>query len=377
MITDSTDVAPEPGAAALAVILQHAALTALDAVHLDDARRLAGETITAATAAFGSDSPEVANVILTAAMAEEAAGEFRAAQTLAQRAAAVAAPLANTDEPELMSLWADIEVACARLLCTLGEFDRAEARLGSAARAAGRILARTDQSMLSIDNMRAVTAKYAGRFDQAEIHYRRIQSVLETQSPCDEGALASVLHNLGGLNHSRGRYAEGLAHAHRGLQLRVKAVGPQHPDVARDLNAIGALHHDAGDAVAADAAYRQALAIFERTLGPAHHEVGMTCANLAVAVAAAGDPEEARRLYDRALTILEASVGAGHPDVALVQHNLAVLLADQGNPEAALLLLERADAALATSLPAGHPRRVDLRMTVEELSARLTYGSSA
>ena len=359
---------PGSGAAALTV-LQQAALGALDDGRLQDARRLAAE-INTATAAFGSGSPDLAHVLLTAAVVAEAVGEFRAAQTLADRAAAVAAPLVHTDDAELMSLWVDIEVACARLLCTLGEFNRAEARLAATAAAAGRILGPAEPSMRSVDNMRGVTAKYAGRFDDAETHYQRILAVLEAQSPVDEVALAAVLHNLGGLNHARGRVAEGLAYAERGLRLRIKAVGADHPDVARDLGAIGALHHDAGDLAAADAAYRRALGVFERALGATHYEVGMTCANLAVSAAAAGEPAEARRLYDRALTILEASVGAQHPDVALVQHNLAVLLADQGNLDAAFVLLEQAEAALATSLPADHPRRVDLRATVEELSAR-------
>lgn len=301
------------------------------------------------------------------AIAHEEAGDFATALVLAERAAGMAAPLAETEDDGLMSLWAGIEVACARLLSILGSFDLAEARLAAALVTASRVLADDDRSVLSIHNMRGVTAKYAGRFDEAEAHYGRIRAILEARPVTDADALASVLHNLGGLDHSRGRVAEGLALAERGLRLRIEAVGPDHPDVARDLNAIGALHHDAGDTAAADAAYQRALGIFETTLGAGHYEVAMTCANLAVSTATAGDAMEARRLYERALGVLESTLGAGHPDVALVQHNYAVLLANQGDPDAALDLLARADDALAATLPQDHPRRLDLLATLTRL----------
>jgi tetratricopeptide (TPR) repeat protein len=301
------------------------------------------------------------------AIAHEAAADFAAAQVLAERAASVAAPLADTLDVALMSLWVGIEVVCARLLSTLGAFDLAEARLAAALGVASRVLADDDTSVLTIHNVRGVTAKYAGRFDDAAAHYGRVRAILEAEQIIDADALAGLLHNLGGLDHSRGRLAEGLAHAEHGLRLRIEAVGPDHADVARDLNAIGALHHDAGDTTAADSAYRRALEIFERSLGADHYEVAMTCANLAVSTAKAGDAVVARQLYERALAILESTLGAGHPDVALVQHNFAVLLADEGDLDAALELLARADTVLAATLPRDHPRRLDLLATVTRL----------
>jgi tetratricopeptide (TPR) repeat protein len=353
-----------------AVTLHDAALSALHDGRLGDARRLSTEAIEAAQAAFGPDSADLANVLLTAATVEQAAGDFRAALTLAERAARVAAPLIDTDEADLMSLWVDIEVECGHLLATLGEFDRAETRLAATLSAATRVLPPDDIAVVSIHNVRGITGKFAGRFDDAEGHYMRVRAAIEAQPDIDERALATLLHNLGGLDHSRGRLADGLAHAQEGLELRIKAVGPDSPDVARDLNAIGALHHDAGDAAAADAAYRQALDIFERELGSDHYEVGMTCANLAVSTAAAADAPEAARLYERALTILESRLGADHPDVALVQHSLARLLAEQGDLDGARDLLMRAKTSLTSSLPEDHPRVIDLAATIEDLSSR-------
>ena len=164
-------------------------------------------------------------------IAHEEAGDFTAAQLLAERAAGLAAPLADTEDDGLMSLWVDIEVVCARLLATLGAFGSAEARLAAALAVASRVLANDHQSVLSIHNVRGIAAKYAGRFDEAEAHYERIRAILEAGLDTDADALAGVLHNLGGLDHSRGRVAEGLLHAERGQRLRIEAVGPDHSDV--------------------------------------------------------------------------------------------------------------------------------------------------
>jgi tetratricopeptide (TPR) repeat protein len=325
----SANTPSDPGTADQSAALHEAALTALHGGHLHDARRLADDAIRAARATFGADSPEVANVLLTAATAEEVAGDFRAAQTLAESAARVAAPFVDADRADLMSLWVSIEVVSARLLVTLGEFDAAETRMASALAAATRVLAGDDRVVLGIHNLRGIIGKYTGRFEDAEAHYMRVRAALEAQPDIDEQALAVLLHNLGGLEHARGRFADGLTYALRGLDLRIKAVGAHHPDVARDLNAVAALHQDAGEDAAAAAAARQALEIFEDTLGADHYEVGMTCANLAVSTAAAGDTIEARLLYLRALSILASHLGADHPDVAHVQRNFAKLPADE------------------------------------------------
>ena len=357
----------ESGPAQVARAQHNAALDALDAGRLDDARRLAAVAVDAATVAFSPDSPDLANLLLTCVDAAELAGDFAEAQALAERACKVASPLAATDDTELMALWVDIEISLARISSTQGDFEQAEARLAHALIVAGRVLAPGEHSVLSIHNMRGVTAKHTGRFDDAAAHYARLRAVLDVEPVADEQGLAVLLHNLGGLAHSRGQFAEGLAYAQRGLKLRIGVVGEHHPDVARDLNAIGALLHDAGDPQAAEAVYRRALHIFENTLGIDHYEVGMACANLAVTIAAARDAAAARHFYERGLRILQSALSGTHPDVALVQHNLAALMAGLGDFDAADMLLAQAEMAMTASLAAEHPRLVDLRAMKTEL----------
>ena len=75
----------DSGPAGLAIARHNAALKALDAGRVHDARRLAAIAVDAATAAFDPDSLDLANVLLTCADAAEFAGDFTAAQILAER----------------------------------------------------------------------------------------------------------------------------------------------------------------------------------------------------------------------------------------------------------------------------------------------------
>ena len=166
---------------------------------------------------------------------------------------------------------------------------------------------------------------------------------------------AGLLHNLGGLAHSRGDAAAGIPLAERGARLRAKALGVAHPDVARDLNALGALYHLAGRYGEADHAYRRALGAFEGFYGPDHFEVAMTCANLAVLDGDQGRFAEAEALGRRALAILQDILGPGDAEVGLTLLNLAAAVAGQGRAGEAALLTVRAAAILAARLPADHP----------------------
>jgi tetratricopeptide (TPR) repeat protein len=305
----------------------HAARVAYDAGRLGDARYLASEAIDAVDGVRDADTSEVVGVLLTAAAVEEATGDLALAQKISHRAARIAAPLEHTGDPDEMPLWVTVQTACANLSSTVGDHDGAEKRLTAALDRAMPLLGPNHDSVIALHNARADNAKCAGRMDDAGEHYRQVRTAIEGQGTVNHCALATLLHDLGGLYHSQGNVEAGLTHAQRGLALRVQGFGHFHPEVARDLNALGALYHEAGDASAADTTYSQALAILERTLGPDHYEVGVTSANLAVTVAAGGDAVGASELYRRALTILRRCIGEAHPDVVRVQHNLTILLA--------------------------------------------------
>ena len=71
---------------------------------------------------------------------------------------------------------------------------------------------------------------------------------------------------------------------------------------------------------------RRALAIDEKSVGPDHPNVASDLNNLAQLLQATNRLAEAEPLMRRALAINEKSVGPEHPSVAMTLNNLAILL---------------------------------------------------
>ncbi len=217
-------------------------------------------------------------------------------------------------------------------------------------------------AVVSAANALGVAGKYASDFDAAEAAYRRAAAALDSLEDPDPLVRAGLLHNLGGLAHSRGDAAVGISLAEQGLAIRAGELGGGHPDVARDLNALGALYQLAGRWEDAARAYRRALAVFEDSYGPDHFEVAMTCANLAALASDQGHFRHAEALGRRSLQILQTALGPGDAEVGLTLLNLGAAVAGQGRPAA---LTSRAAAVLTARLPPGHPHLAAAREALD------------
>lgn len=82
----------------------------------------------------------------------------------------------------------------------------------------------------------------------------------------DHVALATLCHNLGGLEHARGQHARGEPWARRAVLLREAALGPDHPVVAEDVAALAAILDGLGQRDEAEALYWRAIRTFELRL---------------------------------------------------------------------------------------------------------------
>lgn len=168
-----------------------------------------------------------------------------------------------------------------------------------------------------------IVYKDAGRFDEAEALYRRALTIASPRG----FAAASLWHNLAGLDHARGRYAEGEPAARRSVALRIAAVGPRHPSVAADQAALASLLAGQGKHDEAEALYRKAFTVFEHVYPSNSYEIAVTCNDLGVLMATRGDVESAGGFLRRALRIKQTILGADHPEVALTRRNLAATTA--------------------------------------------------
>jgi tetratricopeptide (TPR) repeat protein len=260
-----------------------------------------------------------------------------------------------------MSLVTSTALRTARVLDRLavglrvgGRYSAAERWQRLALSVAERALAPTDPELVTFLNNLGVVYKYTARFESAEALYARALDIAQAPGQ-DDLTLATLLHNVGGLAHARGRHGEGEPHARRAAEIRERVLGPDHPDTAADVGALAAILDAQGRHDEAEALYRRALASFERALGRDHYEVAVVVGNLAALCQATGRAEEAERLYTRALSLKTKLLGPSHPEVATTLNNMAVLCKAGGRYSEAEELYRQALTVFERVLEPGHP----------------------
>jgi tetratricopeptide (TPR) repeat protein len=115
------------------------------------------------------------------------------------------------------------------------------------------------------------------------------------------------------------------------LQIRKKALGPEHPDTASSLNNLANLCRQMGDYARAEPLFEQALQIRKKALGPEHSDTAQSINNLAALYYQMGAYEKAEPLYHQALQIRKKALGPEHPDTASSLNNLASLYREMGD----------------------------------------------
>ncbi len=300
----------------------------------------------------GAGPVDVARVLLLRASLEGDAGQHARALRSHARALTLLQPLRR--DLDAVRLRVQSRCAAAWIALERGEYGEARAGYRAALELAGRRLGRDDADTITALNGLGVVGKYTGQFGRAERYYQRALAAMQ-RADVDLSALATLHHNLGGLEHARGRPERGEPHARRSVELRVRSLGPGHPAVAADLAALAALL-DAQDKFAeAERLYRRALQIFRRSYGPEHYELCVTYNNLGALAHRRGRWRTAERLYMRALAMKERLLGKDHPDVAMTLSNLGVLHAEAGRPADAARAYRRALTIFRRHLPRRHP----------------------
>ena len=351
-----------------AIRLHDQALDALECGDPQGAAAAALEALELFERESGLEHPDVANVLNCLARIHECAGEFAAAEACSRRAVGIMRHVRELGSSEdIERLYIQSLGGLGNVLRTLGSYAEAEQVLREAIACAENALGGDDEDLVVALNHLAVLFKYTGKFGEAAALYERALQITE-RLPGHDFLLATLLHNVGGLAHARGSYANGEPAARRSVECRERALGPDHPAVAADLAALAALidgqerHTEAGEM------YERALAIFERVYGPDHYEMAVTLNNLAGVRLAEGNVGEAEAIYRRSLAIKERLFGPDHPDVAMTLNNLALLLSTAGRCDEAALLYERALDTFSSRLDADHPK---IAAVVENYSSLL------
>jgi|GEM_PF-523603 tetratricopeptide (TPR) repeat protein len=337
----------------LAIAAHERAIALREATRLPEAERACRSALRDYTRAEGAAHPDVANALVELGQILEGRDQLRPARACQARALAILTRLGRTSDPDVLRLRVRARVFVAGIDRALGAYAAADRGFAAALREAKRAFGPRDADVAGIFNNLGVLRKYQGRYAEAARFYGRALPLLRAAG--DRGALATLYHNLGGIEHARGRHAAGEPHARKSVALREAELGRGHVVVAADVAALAAIVEGRGRLAEAARLYLRAIAVFRRKLGEQSAEVALNLASLASLREQQDRRPEAERLFTRAIALQERVFGRGHPEVALTLNNLAFLERRAGRRARALRLYERALRVFQHKLGPRHP----------------------
>jgi tetratricopeptide (TPR) repeat protein len=121
---------------------------------------------------------------------------------------------------------------------------------------------------------------------------------------------------------ARGDYPKARDYFQRALAIRERALGPEHPDVARALNNLGEVIWSIGDIDQALEIQRRSARIWEQALGAQHPDIAYSLTSLGNIYLVKGDLAQAAATFTRVLDLRKSAFGPDHPLVAWAQNGL-------------------------------------------------------
>ena len=168
--------------------------------------------------------------------------------------------------------------------------------------------------------------------------------------------LATSYNNWGDSYYSQGDYAQAIEFYNKALQIFIKALGENHPDVASSYNNLGASYHSQGHYDKAINYFNKVLQILLKVLGENHPNVASSYNNLGLAYDHQGHYDKAIQYHNKALQIKLKVLGTNHPDVATSYFCLGSTYYNKQDSEvAAIHYLELALVIYREKLGETHP----------------------
>jgi tetratricopeptide (TPR) repeat protein len=362
----STAMTVAGSAAAEAREWRDKALWALDTSDLAAAVAMARKGLAVLRGAAILGGQDEATVLIALAEIEECFGNFGGASDAASRAVRILDQVRPAGAVGDLVMWCQAQERLAGLERQDGQYETAALRLAAVLERASASLGEASHAVVTAASSLGVVHQCAGDLDAAAAAYQRATTALAEMLDPDPLAQAALLRNLGSLARARGDAVAGIPLAEEGVAFRIEVLGPDHPDVARDLNLLGVLYQLARRRDDAARAYGRALTVFESAYGPDHYDVGVTCANLAALRVEQGRCLTGEAYGRRSLRVLRDALGPHHAAVGLTLLHLSAAVAGQGRRAEVRSLAVAAHSILAARLPDGHPHvRAAERMMAE------------
>jgi eukaryotic-like serine/threonine-protein kinase len=213
-----------------------------------------------------------------------------------------------------------------------------------------------------------------GLFDPAQALLEKTLDIRTKALGPDHPDVATTLSDLGTVAWRKGDFPKAKALMEQALTIREKRFGPDTEEVASSLHNLGNLNWSQGNYAEARRLLERSLAIREKILGPGHVDIASTLKSLGAIAYKEGDLKRAGGLWERTLAIMETALGPDHPWVAQTLNNLAIVYTYTGEPKRAVPLLERVVQIQEKVLGPKHP---DLASGLMNLGDAVSRGGDA
>jgi len=251
------------------------------------------------TAAFGPDSPKVADNLVNAGMALEGVPRYPEAREAMEKALAIKTKLFGPDHLAV----ARALKALGGLLDTMEKREESLAAFTRAVRIQEKTLPPDHQSIGNTYSSIGVVLDNLDRSQEALPNHLHAIAILEKKPADNQVALSYALGNLGVSYMETERYQEAFKVYQKALALKEKTLGPDHPNVGHTLCTMGTAARRSGDLVAAQRYCSRALAVLEKKLGRDHPECAGPLASLVEIALARGRAAQALPLIERVRAI--------------------------------------------------------------------------
>jgi len=138
------------------------------------------------------------------------------------------------------------------------------------------------------------------------------------------------------------KYDKSLEFYEKALQIELKTLGEEHPDVATSYNSIGLIWWNKGFIDKALGLFKMSLQVALKTFGEDHPRIGDSYNRIGVMFDNKGDLDKALKFYEKSLQIDLKTLGEEHPDLGTLYNNIGTTWLKKGDFDKTLEFYEKA-----------------------------------
>lgn len=316
---------------------------------LDRAEALLGSALEVRKAAFGGDSPEVAESLVAYGLLRDAQGRFEEAERLVREGLEIDRRKLSANHPGI----ARATGALGKVLEDRGAYGPAIQTLEEAARlqsAAGHSRIELAESLTELANSHF----YSGHYKESEALNQRVLAMDREIYGERHPHVADDLINLGAIQYDLGHYAEAERFDRQALDITQAFYGKNHPATASAATILGRTLVSEGKSEEAAGMLRQALEIEEQVYGKVHPRVAGTLNELGKIAQQQGKLDDAEADFRRMADIYRSVYAGQHYYIGIALSNLAGVYVERKKYGEAEGLYREALNIYAKTLPADH-----------------------